>query len=377
MYVVYIGGKIGFYSGSVATVSDDMKVLKPTVFTTVPRLLCRIFDAITQKVSKSPFKKFLLKYVLKEKCHQVDKQVFKNNSIWDTLVFSRIRSKFGGNLRLVLVAGAPVSPPVLRFMRAVFSCPVIDGYGCTELCGPASASYGGDLGGGHVGSPYPCVEIKLGDVPEMDLVALRDNKGEICVRGASCVRGYYKNPEASMQLIDGDGWLHTGDVGIWADGCLKVVDRCKHIFKLAQGEYVAPEKLEQVYQNSPLIAQIFVDGNSQSTFPVALVIPDADALNKALAKYSTRHSSESPNNYSIHEMCEDHFSKKIIMQEMQKLAEKAGFMGFEKVKNIKLLADPFTIENSLLTPTLKVSRLQVRKAYAGVLADLYMQGPFI
>ncbi|KAM3186321.1 hypothetical protein ACTXT7_004547 [Hymenolepis weldensis] len=131
MYVVYIGGKIGFYSGNVATVSDDMKVLKPTVFTTVPRLLCRIFDAITQKVSKSPFKKFLLKYALKEKCHQVDKQVFKNNSIWDTLVFSRIRSKFGGNLRLVLVAGAPVSPPVLRFMRAVFSCP-ISIYICSE-----------------------------------------------------------------------------------------------------------------------------------------------------------------------------------------------------------------------------------------------------
>ncbi|VDO06176.1 unnamed protein product [Rodentolepis nana] len=124
LYIVYLGGRIGFYSGNVATVSDDMKVLRPTVFTTVPRLLCRIFDAVTQKVSKSPFKKFLLKYALKEKCHQVDKQVFKNNSIWDTLVFSRIRSKFGGNLRLVLVAGAQVSPPVLRFMRAVFSCPV-------------------------------------------------------------------------------------------------------------------------------------------------------------------------------------------------------------------------------------------------------------
>ncbi|VDO11763.1 unnamed protein product, partial [Rodentolepis nana] len=248
---------------------------------------------------------------------------------------------------------------------------VIDGYGCTEVCGPASASYGGDISGGHVGSPYPCVEIKLCDVPEMDLVASKDNKGEICIRGASCVSGYYKNPEATKQLIDEDGWLHTGDVGVWSDGCLKLVDRCKHIFKLAQGEYVAPDKLELVYQNSPLIAQVFVDGNPQHTFPVALVIPERDALTKAIEKLS----SENPKSSSIEDICEDPCSKNIIMREMQKLAEKAGLMGFEKVKNIKLLTDPFTVENSLLTPTLKVFRPQVRKLYANVLADLYKQGP--
>ncbi|KAM7543245.1 hypothetical protein Aperf_G00000011766, partial [Anoplocephala perfoliata] len=123
LYVIHIGARIGYFSGNITTLSDDMKVLKPTVFITVPRLLCRIFDTAYQKAAKSPFKQFLLNYALKVRCHQVDKQVFKTNSIWDTLVFSKIRSKFGGNIRLVLIGGAPMSPPVLRFTRALFSCP--------------------------------------------------------------------------------------------------------------------------------------------------------------------------------------------------------------------------------------------------------------
>ncbi|KAM7541897.1 hypothetical protein Aperf_G00000011781 [Anoplocephala perfoliata] len=129
MYVTHIGARIGYYSGNIATISEDMKVLKPTLFSTVPRLLCRIFDTIYQKAAKSPFKQFLLNYALKEKCHQVDKQIFKTNSIWDTLVFSKIRRKFGDNIRLVLVGGAAMSPHVLRFMRALFSCPPLEKLG--------------------------------------------------------------------------------------------------------------------------------------------------------------------------------------------------------------------------------------------------------
>ncbi|KAM7533296.1 hypothetical protein Aperf_G00000124682 [Anoplocephala perfoliata] len=124
MYMAYVGGRIGFYSGNIATLSDDMVALRPTIFLTVPRLLCRIFDTIYQKAAKSPFKQSLLNYAVKEKCRQVDKQIFKSNSIWDALIFSRIRGKFGGSIRLVLVGGASMPPPALRFTRAVFSCPV-------------------------------------------------------------------------------------------------------------------------------------------------------------------------------------------------------------------------------------------------------------
>ncbi|KAM7541813.1 hypothetical protein Aperf_G00000011882 [Anoplocephala perfoliata] len=366
MYLVYIGARIGFYSGNIANLNDDMRALRPTIFLSVPRMLCRIFDTVSQEAAQSPLKKFFLDCAIKEKCRQVDKQIFKTNSIWDTLVFSKIRSRYGGNIRLVVTGGASVPPPVLRFTRAFFSCPVLNTLGCTECCG--GVSYG--ITGDHVGAPCPCVELKLCDVPEMDLVASRDNKGEICVRGVSCISGYYKNPEASASLYDADGWLHTGDIGDWFNGSLRVFDRCKHIFKLANGEYIAPGKLELVYQRSPLISQIIVDGDSRSNFPVALVVPEAGALNAVLEKSFGSHSTGA---YTMEELCLDPRSKELIMKEMHNLADKAGFVGFEKVKNIKLLPESFTVENSLLTPSLKVARPKIRNVYADVLADLHNQ----
>lgn len=120
----------------------------------------------------------------------------------------------------------------------------------------------GDVSGGNVGVPMPCAEIKLVDVPELNYWAKND-QGEVCVRGPSMMRGYFKEPEKTRDAIDAKGWLHTGDIGQWdPQGRLKIIDRKKHIFKLAQGEYVAPEKIESVYQRHAAVTQIFVDGQS-------------------------------------------------------------------------------------------------------------------
>ncbi|VDN35327.1 unnamed protein product, partial [Dibothriocephalus latus] len=167
----------------------------------------------------------------------------------------------------------------------------MEGYGCTETCGPLSISVAGDLKGGHVGAPLPSVEIKLADVPEMNLVASRDKKGEICVRGRSCITAYFKAPEKTADLIDKDGWLHTGDIGIWTTGSLKIVDRCKHIFKLSQGEYVAPEKVEMVYRESRYVAQVFVDGDTMNSYPVAIVVPEQEILEEALVTAAKANAS--------------------------------------------------------------------------------------
>ncbi len=221
-------------------------------------------------------------------------------------------------------------------------------------------SVGGDLKGGHVGVPLPAVEVKLADVPDMELVASRDNKGEviystqsyplsyscltlpffiifwqICARGASCISGYFKNPERTAELIDKDGWLHTGDVGIWIDGSLKVVDRCKHIFKLAQGEYVAPEKVEQVYQQSGLVTQVFVDGDTLSNFPVALVVPELEPLLAAIPKATSNgvsHKGDAVpvNKPTIEELCADPEAKKALLLEFKRLGIDANLLGFEK-----------------------------------------------
>ncbi|KAM7541672.1 hypothetical protein Aperf_G00000006882 [Anoplocephala perfoliata] len=383
IYLMYEGGRIGYFSGNISKLKDDMQSLHPTVFTSVPRLLYRLFDLTKGKVRKSPLKKSLLKFALKEKCRKVDKQIYKLNTVWDSLFFSKIRQNFGGRIRLVLLAGAGIDPSVLRFTRAVFSCPVLEGYGCTESCGLITMAVAGDLKGGITGVPMPSSEVKVIDVPEMNLVAARDNKGEICVRSASCIDGYYKNPELTSKLIDKDGWLHTGDVGVWQDGCLKIVDRCKHIFKLSQGEYVAPMKLEEVFGRSTLVNQIFVDGSSFGAYPVALVIPKLDNLRQAI--FSKRSSgkndgtepSRDDEDRSLEAICRNPAAKKLILEDLKRHADGAGLMGFEKVKNITLVAEAFSIENGMLTPTQKIARNVVRAYYAEELSKLFKAEPAI
>nr|VZI37502.1 unnamed protein product [Spirometra erinaceieuropaei] len=399
-FIVYLGARIGYYSGNIMALREDMQALKPTVFTAVPRILYRIYDAANARVSKSKFKRYLLDLAIREKLKCLDKQIYNQDTIWDKLIFSKIRRQFGGCVRICLISSAPIAPAVLRFTRALFSCPVLEGYGCTETCGPLSMSVAGDLKGGHVGAPMPSVEIKLADVPEMNLVASRDKKGEICVRGRSCINGYFKSPEKTAELIDKDGWLHTGDIGVWTSRSLKIVDRCKHIFKLSQGEYVAPEKVEMVYRESPYVAQVFVDGDTTNSFPVAIVVPEQEHLEEALVTATKRNSSTKMTNgtksplsnghgtgaanglvsdekseRSFEELCKDPGAKSFLLSELKRLGDAAGLKGFEKVKNIYLSWQPFSIENKMLTPTLKAARPIIRDFFAKELSALYTAVP--
>lgn len=144
---------------------------------------------------------------------------------------------------------APISGEVLNFLRVCFCCPILEGYGQTESCGASCITLPNDPIPGHVGGPLPCVNIRLRDIPEMGYT-IEDTpypRGEVCFRGPQVFLGYFKNPEKNSETII-DGWVHSGDVGvILPNGSVKIIDRAKNIFKLAQGEYIAPEKLENVY----------------------------------------------------------------------------------------------------------------------------------
>uniref|UniRef100_A0A674MBH8 Long-chain-fatty-acid--CoA ligase n=1 Tax=Takifugu rubripes TaxID=31033 RepID=A0A674MBH8_TAKRU len=275
--VLVHGARIGFFQGDIRSLSDDLCTLKPTVFPVVPRLLNRIHDRIFGQAN-SAVKRWLLGFAFRRKEAELRRGIVRRNSIWDQMIFRKVQASLGGRVRLIITGAAPISPDVLTFLRVAMGCQFYEGYGQTECTAGCTMTLAGDWTAGHVGPPLPCNAIKLVDVAEMNYLAV-NGEGEVCVSGPNVFQGYLHDPEKTAEAIDAHGWLHTGDIGKWLpNGTLKIIDRKKHIFKLAQGEYIAPEKIENIYARSSAVAQIYVHGDSLQAFLVAVVVPDPDFL---------------------------------------------------------------------------------------------------
>ncbi|XP_072229189.1 long-chain-fatty-acid--CoA ligase 5 isoform X2 [Leuresthes tenuis] len=361
--VVYgAGARVGFFQGDIRLLPDDMKTLQPTIFPVVPRLLNRIYDKI-QSGAKTPFKKWLLSFAVERKYAEVKDGIIRKNSIWDKLIFSRVQESLGGRVRIMVTGAAPISPPVLNLLRAALGCQIFEGYGQTECTAGCTFTMPGDATAGHVGVPLPCNFVKLVDVEEMNYFA-SNGEGEVCIKGKNVFKGYLKDPERTAEALDKDGWLHTGDIGKWLpSGVLKIIDRKKNIFKLAQGEYIAPEKVENVYVRCEPVAQVFVHGDSLQSCLIAIVVPDPDVL-PGFSKNLGYHGS-------IEELCRKTEIKKAIISEMTKLGKEAGLKSFEQVKDVHLHPELFTIENGLLTPTLKAKRAELKTLFQPQIDQLY------
>ncbi|AWP18011.1 Long-chain-fatty-acid--CoA ligase 5 [Scophthalmus maximus] len=256
------GARVGFFQGDIRLLPDDMKALRPTIFPVVPRLLNRVYDKVQSGAAASPFKKWLLNFAVERKYAEVKEGIVRNNSIWDKLIFHKVQESLGGRVRVMVTGAAPISPSVLNFLRAALGCQIFEAYGQTECTAGCTFTMPGDATSGHVGAPLPCNIVKLVDVEEMNYFA-SNGEGEVCIKGVNVFKGYLKDPEKTTEALDEDRWLHTGDIGKWLpSGVLKIIDRKKNIFKLAQGEYIAPEKIENVYVRSGPVAQVFVHGDS-------------------------------------------------------------------------------------------------------------------
>ncbi|KAL5105545.1 Long-chain-fatty-acid--CoA ligase 5 [Taenia crassiceps] len=417
LLTIFNRGRIGFYSGEPRLLFEDAKRLKPTLWTTVPRILLRMYEGVQKKIGNSEFKKHLFAKAVASKIRAVDACNFSKSTLWDILFFSKIRALLGGHVQVIVCGGAPLPTHLLRFARAAFSCWVFEGYGSTETAGSLASAAASDREGGHVGAPVPGLKVKLADIPSMGIVADRDNKGEILVKGPSCTTGYFKDPENTAQLFDSEGWMRTGDVGIWTEkNSLKIVDRCKHIFKLSQGEYVAPEKIESVYMESRFVSQVFVDGDTEQAYPVAIVVPEVEILvqhiNSKTGSWTANGNSPKrslPNGYArpqnggdvnasgehappppvttavannttfvvhgtqmtIEQLCDYKPAIKAVLEDLNTLGKVRGLKGFEQVKAIRLSAAPFTIENGMLTPTMKTAREIIRRHFGSVIKALY------
>uniref|UniRef100_A0A3P8P4W6 Long-chain-fatty-acid--CoA ligase n=1 Tax=Astatotilapia calliptera TaxID=8154 RepID=A0A3P8P4W6_ASTCA len=356
------GARVGFYQGDISLLMDDIKTLKPTFFPVVPRLLNRIYDKILGSVT-SPFRRALLNYAVKRKQAELSSGVVRNNSLWDKLVFNKIQESLGGNLRFALTASAPISPAVLSFLRATLGCLIFEGYGQTECTAGCTFSMPGDCSTGHVGAPLPCAMVKVVDIPEMNYYA-KNGAGEICIRGPSVFRGYLRDPEKTAEALDRDSWLHSGDVGQWLpNGTLRIIDRKKHIFKLAQGEYIAPEKIENVYMRCVPVLQVFVHGDSLQSYLIGIVVPDPEVFVDWAKDRGFVGSYE--------ELCQNPDVKKAVLEDMNAVGREARLNSFEQVKDLYLHPEMFSVANGLLTPTLKSRRADIRRHFQEQISSMY------
>jgi long-chain acyl-CoA synthetase len=201
-------------------------------------------------------------------------------------VFRKIAAMMGGNVRFMITGSAPIEPSVLELLKICFCCPFMEGYGLTETSGGSSVTWPNDPNTGHVGGPLPCVKWRLQDVEGMGYFSTDKPypRGELQMKGASVTSGYYKRPDKTKEAFDEDGWFKTGDVAmVYPNGSVKIIDRSKNIFKLSQGEYIAPEKIENIFGLSGEIAQCLVYGDSLRSSCVAIIVPEP-AKTAAFAK---------------------------------------------------------------------------------------------
>ncbi|KAK8692855.1 hypothetical protein V6N13_070460 [Hibiscus sabdariffa] len=362
------GASIGFWRGDVKLLLEDLGELKPTIFCAVPRVLDRIYSGLQQKISEGS----LLRKTLFNAAYSFKFYNMRNGSkhgeaspFSDKIVFSQVKEKLGGNLRIILSGAAPLSAHVEKFLRVVACCHIMQGYGLTETCGGTFASLPNELSMlGTVGPPVPNIDVRLESVPEMGYDALASTpRGEICLRGKTLFTGYYKREDLTNEVMV-DGWLHTGDIGEWQpNGSMKVIDRKKNIFKLSQGEYVAVENLENVFGSASVVDSIWVYGNSFESFLVAVVNPNKQALERWASENGVKGDFES--------ICKDPKAKGYILGELTKTGKEKQLKGFEFIKAVHLDHEPFDMDRDLLTPTFKKKRPQLLKYYQGAIDDMY------
>uniref|UniRef100_A0A8U7NNC2 Long-chain-fatty-acid--CoA ligase n=1 Tax=Corvus moneduloides TaxID=1196302 RepID=A0A8U7NNC2_CORMO len=350
--VVYChGGRIGFFQGDIRLLSDDMKALRPTIFPVVPRLLNRMYDKIFSQADTS-LKRWILEFAARRKKAEVRNGIIRNDSLWDKLFFNKIQVS---DLR---------SESEAKELLYLSLCQVYEGYGQTECTAGCTFTTPGDWTSGHVGAPLPCNLIRLKDVEELNYFASKGEGEVICVKGPNVFKGYLKDEERTAEALDQEGWLHTGDIGKWLpNGTLKIIDRKKHIFKLAQGEYIAPEKIENIYIRSDPVAQIYVHGDSLQAFLVGIVVPDSEVM----PGWAKKRGFEG----TYAELCKNKELQQAIMEDMVRLGKESGLQSFEQVKAIYIHSDMFSVQNGLLTPTLKAKRPELRDYFKKQIEELY------
>ena len=352
---MYIGTSI-YYAESMETIGDNIREVKPHIFTAVPRLLEKVFDKIMAKGEElTGIKKKLFFWAvgLAEEYELEGKSGWYNiqMKIANKLIFSKWREALGGNVNAIASGSAALQARLARIFMAA-QIPVMEGYGLTETS-PVVSVNSEDHGVlfGSVGTVIDGVEVKIAE------------DGEILVKGPNVMLGYYNNPEATAEVMDAEGWFHTGDIGEFVKGkFLKITDRKKEIFKTSGGKYVAPQIMENKFKASRFIEQIVVIGENRK-FPAALIVPSF-AFVSEWAKRKGIDLGSSNASLIAH-------PKVIERMEQEVNAFNNDFGKFEQIKKFKLLPNELSIDGGELTPTLKLKRKIINQKYADLIEEIY------
>jgi len=358
-YVFCRNGVSVAYAPSFDMVGEYLREVRPTIMTAVPRLFEKVFHRIVKKgTAEGGWKAKLFKWALRvgqrhaeleNRGEPIPPLLQIQQETASRLVFSKWREGVGGRLRFFVSGGAALSP-ALSYAFLGAGVKILQGYGMTETC-IVSANRPEDNRVGSVGLPFPGVEVKT------------DEEGEILVRGANVMRGYYNHPGETAAVFTRDGWFKTGDVGhLDEHGRLYITDRKKELFKLSNGKYVAPQLVESLIKESQYVSQVVVVGAGRKA-PAALIVPDWEALASALP------APESEENRPRVAWSRNPEAVRIVQREV--IALTSSLADYERVRRVRLLPDEFSIDGGELTPTLKVKRRVIDEKYSDLIEEIY------
>ncbi|MFO7652200.1 MAG: long-chain fatty acid--CoA ligase [Candidatus Krumholzibacteriia bacterium] len=357
-YMLHAGVGIA-YAERLDTVPRDMQEVKPTIVVSVPRLYEKIYGRVLSQASSGPALRkrifFWARQVGKERLQRelahrpVGGLLAMQAAVADRLVFSKLRARVGGRLKLFISGGAPLPPKIAAFFHAA-GLPIMEGYGLTETSPVLTCNYFGHVRLGSVGQPLPRTEIRI--APD----------GEIQARGPQVMRGYYRNEAATREVLDDEGWFSTGDIGhLDDDGYLFITDRKKDVIVTAGGKNVAPQPVEKAFEQDRFVSQAVVVGN-QRPYLVVLLVPTFEMLEDWARgqQLPVEDRSALLNHPQVRALFEG------ILERVN-----ADLPRFNQVKSFALLDREFTLEANEMTPTLKVRRFEIDRRYRDVIDSLY------
>jgi long-chain acyl-CoA synthetase len=357
-YTAFACGATIAYAESVETVRDNMLEVKPTIVTTVPRLFERIYSRIAKQVDSSPpFRQKIFswalavghEYALASKRGTASPGLRAKHLLADRLVFSKLRTRTGGRMKFFVSGGAALGRQFGEFFEAV-GLNIIEGYGLTESSPVISVNRLDNYKFGSVGKPIPGVEVRIAE------------DGEILARGPNIMQGYWNDKASTREVLDSEGWLHTGDIGVQdAEGFVHITDRKKHLFVSSGGKNIAPQPIESLFMSIKYIEQFMLIGDRRM-FLTALIVPDFDALKEYADARNIAYSSEA-------DLAKNPQITELIEKEIQGIQK--DLANYERVRKFTILDRQFTIENGELTPTLKVRRNVVEERYAHLIEEMY------